>query len=122
MSINNKKLSGEAKKTQLNWFEENIESNHNDQILTVSSSINKVNTNNPYKRSFKSKGKSGNISNSDKNLQHISEIHQHSKENSEEINGTLMNSIVNLFPNKFKSKSKLIKYDKDKQSNFRFYS
>ena len=105
MSINNnKKLLDEAKKTQLNWFEENIESN-NDKIFTVNSSINKVNTNNPYKRSFKSKSKSSNISNNDRNLQHISEIHQHSKVNSEDINGTLMNSIVNLFPNKFKSKS-----------------
>ena len=106
MSINNnKKSSDEVKKTQLNWFEENIESNQNDQIFTVNSSMNKVDTNNPYKRTLKSKSKSGNISNSDKALHHISEIHQHSKENSEDINGTLMNSIVNLFPNKFKSKS-----------------
>lgn len=39
-----------------------------------------------------------------KYIQQISEIHHSSKTHSEDINGTLMNSIVNLFPNKFKNK------------------
>jgi len=90
---------------QKTWFDENIESNHIEQVHTLDSSVNKTDLQNPYKRSPRTKSKVANTSNSDRILQQISEIHQHSKENSEDINGTLMNSIVNLFPNKFKSKS-----------------
>lgn len=87
----------------LAWFEENIESNQHENLYTLDSSHNHK-ANNHYKRSHKAKSKACNTSDGGKGMQLISEIHPSSKEHSEDVNGTLMNSIVNLFPNKFKSK------------------
>ena len=101
--LNNINMSRES-----NWLEENIESNHLDNIITLDSSDNnKYDSKNPYKRSSKSKSKTGNTSDGEKGIQHISDIHHSSKEHSEDVNGTLMNSIVNLFPNKFKNKKSI---------------
>lgn len=59
---------------------------------------------NPYKRSQKSKSRRCNTSDYGNGINFMSEIHPGSKGQCEDVNGTLINSIVNLFPNKFRSK------------------
>ena len=103
--LHDRELNNINASRELNWFEENIDGNQLDNIITLDSSDNnKYNSKNPYKRSSKSKSKTGNTSEGEKGIQQISDIRQSSKEHSDDVNGTLMNSIVNLFPNKFKHK------------------
>lgn len=83
---------------------DNGEGHQYENIQTLDSSMNHLNVQNPYKRSSKSKSKGGNTSDGGKGINHMSDIHTLSKENSDDVNGTLMNSIVNLFPNKFRHK------------------
>lgn len=89
-------------KEALAWFEQNIEGTHNEVGYTLDSS--RKNGENPYKRSNKSRSKADMTSDGGKGINHISDIHPSSKGQYEDVNGTLMNSIVNLFPNKFRSK------------------
>lgn len=94
----------DSRKCSLVWADDNIDHINNDNGFTLDSSQTNYLKDNPYKRNKSTKSKTGNTSDGWKGINHISEIHPSSKGQSDDVNGTLMNSIVNLFPNKFRSK------------------
>lgn len=92
------------KSDDLLWSENQMNHTHNDNGMILNTNqLHLQIGENSYKRSVNSKSKAGNISDGGNGLNYISDIHPHSKEHSDDVNGTLMNSIVNLFPNKFRS-------------------
>lgn len=105
-NMNSTQIAGQGQKDGLEWFEKNIESTQNDNGFTLDSSHNHTrNAENPYKRSHNAQSKGQNTSDGGKgHINYISEIQGSSKGQSDGADGTLMTSIVNLFPHKFRSK------------------
>jgi hypothetical protein len=111
-NLNNQNRQHNRNKSE--WFEDNLHSNNELGHTNTSGHSQYMNAGNPYKRGNKSKGEF--TSEEARAINFISEIHPSSKEQSEDVNGTLMNSIVNLFPNKFKSKNGS-NYNQNEQSH-----
>lgn len=89
----------------LPWSDHQMDNTQNiNGGITLDSNLRHIKVeNNPYKRSQNSKSRVCVTSDGGNGLNHISDIHPHSKDQSEDVNGTLINSIINLFPNKFQS-------------------
>ncbi|CAI2370615.1 unnamed protein product [Moneuplotes crassus] len=94
---------GKSPTEDLTWLNHQHDGSNLNNRCTQESSPTHI-QGNPYKRSQKSKSRCYNTSDGGNGINVISEIYPGSKGHSEDVNGTLMNSIVNLFPNKFRSK------------------